>query len=293
MSYASQSGRARTSSRNPRAFAVCQRCGIWYNRDSLNFQTDWRGTALQNLYILVCQKCLDVPQEQLRAIAIPADPVPIFYPSVEDFSNAEEDFRATWPPQFDPITALQLPNSQALRTTEDCQNRVTQPFGTHNGHGEYSGEVQNAVMPLKGTIKFGVPLPILSVTSNGSPTVTVTCSGVHNLQLNVNATGVPAQISVEGLSIKAATGFYSANIVTATQFTYQTYGPIAEGSLLTSASRIVTVSIGLPLGFTGIPKIYGPGTLNPAPNNFNILLENGTYFLLLENGDFFELEDGP
>lgn len=35
---------------------------------------------MQNLRILVCPKCYDLPNEQLRSILIPADPVPLQNP---------------------------------------------------------------------------------------------------------------------------------------------------------------------------------------------------------------------
>ena len=85
MAYASRSGRARTSAKNPQAFAVCDRCGMWYNRVALSFQREWRGTALQSLWILVCDRCLDVPSQFLRSIYIPPDPVPIRDPRPEFF----------------------------------------------------------------------------------------------------------------------------------------------------------------------------------------------------------------
>lgn len=43
----------------------------------LSWQYQWRGTKLQNIQLLVCQDCLDIPQEQLRVIIIPPDPIPI------------------------------------------------------------------------------------------------------------------------------------------------------------------------------------------------------------------------
>ena len=92
MAWASQSGRARTSAKNPQAFAVCMRCGMWENRVNLQFQYDWAGAQLQNKYLLVCKHCLDVPQEQLRAITLPADPVPIYFPSIENFAQDETDY---------------------------------------------------------------------------------------------------------------------------------------------------------------------------------------------------------
>ena len=66
MSYASQAGRARTNPGSPDAHAICDRCGFRYNFKDLAFQFDWRGPTLKNLYILVCDECLDTPQEQLH-----------------------------------------------------------------------------------------------------------------------------------------------------------------------------------------------------------------------------------
>ena len=82
MGYASRSGRARTDARNPRAFAICDRCALWYNHYQLSWQYDWAGASLINKRILVCNTCYDTPQEQLRAIIVPADPVPIVNPRV-------------------------------------------------------------------------------------------------------------------------------------------------------------------------------------------------------------------
>lgn len=42
-----------------------------------------------NLRILVCPPCIDRPQQQLRAIVIPADPVPIRNPRIEPFVSDE------------------------------------------------------------------------------------------------------------------------------------------------------------------------------------------------------------
>lgn len=90
MAYASMSGRARTSASKPSAFGVCYRCGFWYNRDRLVWQYDWRGGSLTNIQVLVCTRtCLDRPQEQLRAIVLPQDPVPVYRPSVEPFVEDE------------------------------------------------------------------------------------------------------------------------------------------------------------------------------------------------------------
>lgn len=95
MAYASRSGRAITNPRKPEAFAVCDRCGIWYNHIKLMFQYEWQGTKLQNLNILVCRSCLDIPQPQLKARILPPDPVPIRNPRPENFYAARLQFAVT------------------------------------------------------------------------------------------------------------------------------------------------------------------------------------------------------
>jgi len=163
MSYASKAGRARVSAKKPQAQAVCDRCGIWYNYVDLQWQYDWRGTSLQNIRLLVCRTCLDTPQEQLRAILLPADPVPITYPRPENFNFEEID--------------------------------ANQPIGVPTGLDI------NAVMPYDGVVQkaFGVPISVLSVIANGTTTIYVSCSAPHNLMndnqiavqglSNVNACG--------------------------------------------------------------------------------------------------------
>jgi len=73
-------GRARVSARDPRAFGICDRCNFQYNLQSLTWQFEWQGAQLQNRRILVCPICLDVPQENLRSIVLPPDPVPVLNP---------------------------------------------------------------------------------------------------------------------------------------------------------------------------------------------------------------------
>lgn len=89
MAYASRAGRARVNASSPRAQAVCQRCGIWYNHINLSWQHDYRGVSLQNLRLLVCPSCLDRPQPQLKAIVLPADPLPIPFALPEPFQDDE------------------------------------------------------------------------------------------------------------------------------------------------------------------------------------------------------------
>ena len=241
MAYASQSGRARTSSSGPQAHAICDRCGFRYNHVDLQWQYDWRGAALQNIRILVCNSCLDVPQDQLRAIVVPADPVPIMQARVQDFAQAETDYQtATAPPIIDPTTGIPIPVSVTL-VSQDGQNLLTQQVGAP------TGLTQGAIMPLVGKEHFSVKLNPLSVSAVGTDQIAVTFSAPHGLVTN-------AQISVDGLSNAQACGFYSITVTTATAFTYQTNKVIPAGSLLTATTNMVTALVGLPYGFTQIPQ---------------------------------------
>jgi hypothetical protein len=133
MGYASQSGRARTNARGPQAHAICDRCGFRYNHVDLRWQFDWRGASLQNLRLLVCSPCHDTPQNQLRAIVVPADPVPILNARVQDFVNAETNYRVT--SGLDTVnaeTGIPVPGGNR-RSTQNNNTRVTQQTGEPPG----------------------------------------------------------------------------------------------------------------------------------------------------------------
>jgi hypothetical protein len=164
MAYASRSGRASTSSRNPQAFAVCDRCGIWYNHVALQWQYDWAGASLINKRLLVCRPCLDVPQQQLRAIVIPADPVPINQPRLQDFVNAETNYRTTSGQNtINAATGIPVPGD-VQRITQDGNNRVTQQTGEPpGGLNQQPGTDPNA----PGDANPGLPYENTSVPQTG------------------------------------------------------------------------------------------------------------------------------
>jgi len=80
---------ASVSTTNPEALAVCDRCGRWWNRGKLAWQTGWAGQHLYNFQLLVCPLCYDTPNEQLRTIILPPDPPPIINARVPDFEYEE------------------------------------------------------------------------------------------------------------------------------------------------------------------------------------------------------------
>lgn len=133
MGYASQSGRARTNAKGPQAHAICDRCGFRYNHTNLRWQFDWRGASLQNIRLLVCRTCEDTAQTQLRAIVVPADPVPIQNPRVQDFVVAETNYRVTsGQDSVDPTTGIPVPGGNR-RITQNNNDRVTQQTGEPPG----------------------------------------------------------------------------------------------------------------------------------------------------------------
>ena len=133
MGYASKLGRARISSRNPQAAGICDRCGFAYTHSTLRWQFDYAGSGLINKRLLVCNSCYDVPQAQLRAIVIPADPMPIQNPRVQDYVAAEISQRTTSGQNtVDPVTGIPIPGTN-VRITQDNNTRVTQQTGEAPG----------------------------------------------------------------------------------------------------------------------------------------------------------------
>lgn len=234
-------GRAQVSTRNPRAFAICDRCGFLYNHDQLQWQFQWGGASLFNKRILVCSDCNDVPQQQLRAIVLPQDPVPTPNPRVQDYAVSESNIRTTsGQDTTNTNTGIPVPGD-VVRITQDDQTRVTQETGVPVGLDV------NAAMTLIDTVTYGAVVPVLSITSNGTPQVNITCSSAHGLATN-------DQISFSGLSDPQADGIYSITVTSGTAFNYIAGPPIAAGSLLTSTSRVVTVSVGIPYNYDVIPN---------------------------------------
>lgn len=228
-------GRASVSTTNPRAFGICDRCGFLYNHNRLSWQFDYAGAGLINKRILVCNPCNDTPQAQLRAIVLPADPVPIMNPRVQDYPTASSgNVTLSGPTVTDPVTGIPVPSTTTIVTQNGVQVEV-QPIGKPVGL-DY-----NAIM---GSAR--VTLNPLSITSNGTSTISVTFSAVHGLSTN-------DQIAVQGLADNNADGMYSIVVTTGTAFTYQVNYAIPAANLLQSTTLMVTGLAGVPYGYDQIP----------------------------------------
>jgi hypothetical protein len=121
-------GRASVSTRNPQAFGICDRCSFLYNHNRLQWQFDWAGAGLINKRILVCNTCLDTPQEQLRAIIVPADPTHILNPRVQNYREAEIDYRVTQGNTVNAETGLPVIGGD-IRQTNPTQLPIYNNFG--------------------------------------------------------------------------------------------------------------------------------------------------------------------
>jgi hypothetical protein len=164
---------------------------------------------------------------------------------VENFQAAETNIRTLDSGHTDPTTGIPIPNDD-IRVTENLQTRTTQETGAP------AGLDANAVMPYNGAVQrhYGVVLSPLSITSDGSATVTCTFSSAHQL-----STG--DQIAVNGVLNPLAAGFFTITTLSAMALTYMTYSDIPAAGLLTGTTRVITCLVGLPYGTLQIPQV-GP-----------------------------------
>lgn len=88
MGFADIHGYARVDTRHPQGFGICDYCGFTWNLRDLVYQFEWYGPVLTNTGYKACVRCLSKPQEQLRPIILPPDPVPLVQPRIEFFSTA-------------------------------------------------------------------------------------------------------------------------------------------------------------------------------------------------------------
>lgn len=70
-------------------WATCDGCGMITNLPRLSYNYEWAGFSIVNKRTLVCYKCVDVPNEQLRTLILPADPDPVINARPEQYSVDE------------------------------------------------------------------------------------------------------------------------------------------------------------------------------------------------------------
>jgi hypothetical protein len=228
-------GRAKVSTRSPDPFAICDGCGFLYNHSELRFQLQWSGNKLVNLRQLVCRRCNDIPQTQLRAIVLPADPMPIMNPRVQNYQAASTDYRATSGQNtVSPTTGIPIPGN-TLRITEDNDFRVTQQTGAPNG----------SLNELPGTDPNAVTYRVISNAVN---------NGFGLIRLTVNTTS--GMITGQKVTIGDVVGTTEANgnwTITVISLTEIDLQSSAFTNAYSSGGYVVN-NPALPYGFTEIPK---------------------------------------
>lgn len=100
----------------PQGWGTCDRCGFQVNLVRLRWDRQFAGMQLINLRFLVCEYCVDVPQQQLRTLILPADPPGLQNARVEPYVIDETDWRTV--------------SDGSIRETQDGSLRVTQPSQT-------------------------------------------------------------------------------------------------------------------------------------------------------------------
>ena len=234
MGYASKLGRAKINSRNPQAAGRCDLCGFIFSRSELRPQLQWAGNKLIDLKQLVCRRCNDIPQTQLRAIVIPADPTPVLNPRPENYRVASTDYRSTSGQNtVDPLTGIPIPGN-TLRITENDDYRVTQQTGGARGSlNELPGTDPNAV-----TFRY-----ISGAADNGSGLIRLTVDTTNGMITNQRVTIGDVVGTTE------ANGNWTITVISVTEIDLQ-------GSTFTNAyssGGYVVNNPALPYGFTEIP----------------------------------------
>lgn len=240
MGYASRSGRARTSSTNPQAHAICDRCAFRYNHVDLKWQYDWAGASLINKRILVCSTCYDEPQQQLRAIIIPADPVPIINPRVEPYAWDEIDRRQ--------LSGYNTTNAQTGIPVQQGDTRVTtidQDVPDQTRVTQQTGEAPYGTNQLPGTDPNAVTYrTVTGAANNGIGLIRLTIATTNGMITGQNVT-------VQDVSgVSSANGNWRITVMNTTQIDLQ--GSAFSGAY-TSGGYVIN-NPSLPYGFTEVPK---------------------------------------
>ena len=240
MGYASRSGRARTDAKNPRAFGICDRCALWYNHHQLKWQYDWAGASMINKRILVCDICYDEPQEQLRAIVVPADPIPIINPRVEPYAWDETDRRqVSGYNTTSPSTGIPVPQGDTRVTTLDNvatnDTRVTQQTGeAPGGTNQLPGTDPNAVTYRN----------ITNVSNNGIGAIRLTINTTNGMK-----TGQRVNVQEVG-GVTNANGVWYITVINFSQIDLQNSTFVGS---YTSGGYVIN-DPSLPYGFNEIPR---------------------------------------
>ncbi len=127
------------TSRDPHdgPWSTCDRCGLRYSQNRLQFQYDYLGGSVpQSLGLLVCSRtCLDALNYQQKLLILPPDPQPIFNTRPENYFIDEANFLLTQDGSIittetgvDLVTSI--PNPQDIASTSHFAASLRVPSGS-------------------------------------------------------------------------------------------------------------------------------------------------------------------
>jgi hypothetical protein len=213
---------------------------MWYNHHRLQWQYDWAGASLINKRILVCNTCYDQPQNQLRAIVVPADPTPIINPRTEPYAYDSSNTRQ--------VSGYNTTNAATGIPVQGGDLRVTSSGGAQTSDPrvtQMTGEGSGGTSQLPGTDPNAVTYrTITNAANNGSGLIRLTVATTNGLITNQQVT----VREVEGAT--SANGNWTITVVNTTQIDLQSSS--FSGSY-TSGGYVIN-NPSLPYDFTEIPR---------------------------------------
>jgi hypothetical protein len=188
----------------------------------------------------VCDTCYDEPQNQLRAIVLPADPVPIINPRVEPYAWDEIDRRqVSGYNAVSPTTGIPVPQGDTRVTTANDEatnnTRVTQQTGeAPGGTNQLPGTDPNAVTYRN----------VTNVTNNGIGVIRLTIGTTNGM-----ITGQRVNVQeVEGVT--NANGVWYITVINLSQIDLQNS---TFAGTYTSGGYVINEPAS-PYGFDQIPR---------------------------------------
>ena len=154
-------------------WATCQGCGFQWNLPRLKEQREWAGFTLISKNLLKCPTCIDIPQEQLRALVLPPDPDPFPHARPEQYA-IDEGLNAAFTASIALGTDPRFPSVQAIMTVTAVTLGVVSTGGVLRGAGvapgSYIGDQLSGPNPPGGTGTYSVSpkqtAPLTNMTSS-------------------------------------------------------------------------------------------------------------------------------
>ena len=116
---------------SPRAWGTCDRCGMIWQLDQLQWQMAYQGSQTpQNTRFLVCPKHLDPLNEQDSPNLLSPDPLPVFNSRPEPYTLDEASWLSTQDgdritTQDGELFTVAIPNPQSDASTAHLQSSIT------------------------------------------------------------------------------------------------------------------------------------------------------------------------